>query len=86
MLLIRYAGTLLDGRKLNSTRVSDSPVTFTLGQSEVYVGLDDGIVTMKRGEVALFTLPAAKSGGIPRGTNSAVQFEVELVFLDHGRG
>ncbi|CAL5206109.1 unnamed protein product [Lathyrus oleraceus] len=76
---VHYAGTLLDGRKLGSTRVSDSPVTFTLGQSEVYAGLDDGIVTMKKGEVALFTLPAAESGGIPRGTNSVVQFEVELV-------
>ncbi|XP_058725106.1 70 kDa peptidyl-prolyl isomerase-like isoform X2 [Vicia villosa] len=76
---VHYVGTLLDGRKLGSTRVSDSPVTFTLGQSEVYAGLDDGIVTMKKGEVALFTLPVAESGGIPRGTNSVVQFEVELV-------
>lgn len=53
---------------------------FLLGLiGEVYAGLDDGIVTMKKGEVALFTLPAAESGGIPRGTNSVVQFEVELV-------
>ncbi|GAU27351.1 hypothetical protein TSUD_05770 [Trifolium subterraneum] len=46
---------------------------------EVYAGLDDGIVTMKKGEVALFTLPAVESEGIPQDSNSVVQFEVELV-------
>lgn len=45
----------------------------------MYAGLDDGIVTMKKGEVALFTLPAAESGGIPQNSNLVVKFEVELV-------
>ncbi|CAI8606220.1 unnamed protein product [Vicia faba] len=76
---VHYLQTLLDGTMLGSTRVLDSPVTFTLGQSEVFAGLDDGIVTMQKGEVALFTLPAAESGSIPRDTNSVVQFEVELI-------
>ncbi|KEH40009.1 FKBP-type peptidyl-prolyl cis-trans isomerase [Medicago truncatula] len=76
---LHYVGTLLDGTKLGSTRDSDSPVTFTLGQGELYAGLDDGIVTMKKGEVALFTLPAVESGSIPQDSNSVVQFEVELV-------
>ncbi|CAK8569432.1 unnamed protein product [Lathyrus sativus] len=76
---VHYVGTLLDGTELGSTRVLNCPLTFTLGQSEVYAGLDDGIVTMKKGEVALFTLPAAESGGVPRVANSVVQFEVELV-------
>ncbi|XP_045825158.1 peptidyl-prolyl cis-trans isomerase FKBP62-like isoform X1 [Trifolium pratense] len=76
---VHYVGTLLDGTKLGSTRDSDCPVTFTLGQGEVYAGLDDGIVTMKKGEVALFTLPAVESEGIPQDSNSVAQFEVELV-------
>lgn len=46
---------------------------------DLYAGLDDGIVTMKKGEVALFTLPAVESGSIPQDSNSVVQFEVELV-------
>lgn len=49
---------------------------------EVYAGLDDGITSMKKGELALFTLPAvaaAESGGIPQHSNSVVQFEVELL-------
>ncbi|WJX09548.1 peptidylprolyl isomerase [Trifolium repens] len=76
---VHYVGTLLDGSKFGSTRDSDCPVTFALGQGEVYAGLDDGIVTMKKGEVALFTLPAAESEGIQQDSNSVVQFEVELV-------
>ncbi|WJX15989.1 peptidylprolyl isomerase [Trifolium repens] len=76
---VHYVGTLLDGTKFGSTRDFDCPVTFALGQGEVYAGLDDGIVTMKKGEVALFTLPAVESEGIQRDSNSVVQFEVELV-------
>lgn len=76
---LHYVGTLLDGTKLGSARDSDSPVTFSLGQGELYAGLDDGIVTMKKGEVALFTLPSVVSGSIPQDSNSVVQFEVELV-------
>ncbi|KEH40014.1 FKBP-type peptidyl-prolyl cis-trans isomerase [Medicago truncatula] len=34
---------------------------------------------VKKGEVALFTLPAVESGSIPQDSNSVVQFEVELV-------
>lgn len=46
-------------------------------------GLDMGIVTMKKGEVALFTLPSdiaygnGRSDTVPLG--SVVQFEVELI-------
>jgi len=34
MHAVHYVGTLLDGTKLGSTRDSDSPVTFSLGQGE----------------------------------------------------
>ncbi|KAI4337067.1 hypothetical protein L6164_015525 [Bauhinia variegata] len=80
---VHYVGTLLDGTKFDSTRDTDEPVTFTLGKAQVVAGLDHGIVSMKKGEVALFTLPADSgykvggSGGIP--PNSITQFEVELI-------
>lgn len=35
MHAVHYVGTLLDGTKLGSTRDSDSPVTFTLGQGKL---------------------------------------------------
>lgn len=51
--------------------------------AQVVAGLDHGIITMKKGEVALFTLPTepgykvGNSGSIP--LNSVLQFEVELI-------
>ncbi|KAJ1377868.1 Tetratricopeptide-like helical domain superfamily, partial [Sesbania bispinosa] len=75
---VHYVGTSPNGTKFDSTRDSDQPLAFTLGQGKVYAGLDHGIITMKKGEVALFTLPA-ESGGVPHDSNSVVQFEVELI-------
>lgn len=50
---------------------------------EVVAGLDHGIITMKKGEHALFTLPPELGFGVAgRDTvpaNSFVRFEVELV-------
>lgn len=46
-------------------------------------GLDNGIVTMKKGECALFTLPSELAFGVGGREglppNSVVQYEVELV-------
>jgi len=69
---VRRVGTLLDGTALGSSTGTDGPLTFTLGNGEV-PGLDRGITGMKKGEVALFTLPADGEG------DSVLQFEVELL-------
>lgn len=81
---VRYVGLVSDGTKLDSYEDRDAPVTFKLGHGAVK-GLDSGIVTMKKGEIALFTLPPDIDTGFgaPVGNivsqNSVVQFEVELV-------
>ncbi|XVF39783.1 hypothetical protein PTKIN_Ptkin01aG0060300 [Pterospermum kingtungense] len=80
---VNYVGTLLDGKKFCSTRDSDEPLTFKLGEGQVAKGLDHGIITMKKGECALFTLPpdfgygAEGRDGVP--PDSVIQFEVELL-------
>ncbi|XP_019436966.1 PREDICTED: peptidyl-prolyl cis-trans isomerase FKBP62-like [Lupinus angustifolius] len=74
---VHYVGTLLDGTKFYSTRDRDHPLTFTLGQAQVATGLDYGIITMKKGEVSLFTLPAEL--GVSSNSDSVTQFEVELI-------
>lgn len=80
---VHYVGTLLDGTKFDSTRDKDSSVTMKLGQGEVVAGLDHGIITMKKGECALFTLPPELGFGVAGRdavpTNSFVRYEVELV-------
>lgn len=63
-----------------SSIVLSSSVSFVLGQ--VIPGLDQGIITMKKGERALFTIPPELGYGAAGGecvpSNVAVQFEVEL--------
>ncbi|KAK7833096.1 peptidyl-prolyl cis-trans isomerase fkbp65 [Quercus suber] len=83
---VHYVGTLLDGTKFDSTRDRDhdEPLTIKLGHGEVVSGLEHAIVTMKKGETALFTLPPELGYGVSGShgvvqPNSVVQFEVELV-------
>lgn len=80
---VHYVGILHDGTKSVSTRDKVEPFTFKLGQEKVAAGLDRGIVTMRKGEGALFTLPSETAFGSSDSdavsSNSVVQFEVELV-------
>ncbi|KAK6116021.1 hypothetical protein DH2020_008290 [Rehmannia glutinosa] len=80
---IHYVGSLLDGSNFVSTRAGNEPITFKLGHGNIVGGLDRGILTMMKGEIAIFTLPpelaygAIGTAGVP--PNSTVQFEVELL-------
>lgn len=63
--LVHYGGTLLlDGTKFESTRDRDKPLTIKLGEGGVVKGLDHGVVSMKKGEIVLFTLPAELGYGV----------------------
>ncbi|THU68485.1 hypothetical protein C4D60_Mb08t04380 [Musa balbisiana] len=80
---VHCEGRLLDGRKFESTRDRGEPLTFELGGEQGIAGLDQGIITMKKGELALFTLPCSSgyrhdaAQGVP--PDADMQFEVELL-------
>ncbi|GMI91081.1 rotamase FKBP 1, FK506 BINDING PROTEIN 62 [Hibiscus trionum] len=80
---VHFVGTLLNGTKFCSTRDNDEPMAFKLGEGQVAKGLDHGILTMKKGERVLLTLPpdfgygAEGRDGVP--PDSIIQFEVELL-------
>ncbi|CAN4092175.1 unnamed protein product [Withania somnifera] len=80
---VHYVGILLDGTKCVSTRDKGEPIRFMLGQEKVAAGLDCGIVTMRKGEIALFTSPSETDFGSTDSnaisSSTVVQFEVELV-------
>lgn len=80
---VHYVGFLLEGTQFVSTRGENQPFTFKLGQGVLVSGLDHGIMTMTKGETALFTLPPELAYGVT-GTdgvppNTVTLFEVELI-------
>ncbi|KAK9069489.1 hypothetical protein SSX86_011393 [Deinandra increscens subsp. villosa] len=80
---VHYVGTLADGTKFISTRDKGEPFTFKIGQDQVCSGFNQAVLTMTKGEIALFTLPPhlgfgdGGTDGVP--PNSVIQFEVELI-------
>ncbi|GAA0154326.1 chaperone [Lithospermum erythrorhizon] len=78
---IDYEGRLLDGTKFISTRDKGEP--FICSCNLLLTGLTQGVITMTKGEISLFTLPpelgygAAGTYTVP--PNSILQFEVELL-------
>ncbi|KAG2382889.1 hypothetical protein C9374_004856 [Naegleria lovaniensis] len=82
---VHYVGTLAsNGKKFDSSRDREEPFKFNIGQGSVIKGWDEGVATMRKGELALFTLKPeyayGKSGSPPSiPPNATLQFEVELL-------
>jgi len=84
-VFVHYVGTLeSDGSEFDSSRSRNKPFNFVLGQGSVIKGWDLGVATMKKGELAKFTLSPeyayGESGSPPKIPASAtLVFEVELL-------
>lgn len=84
-VFVHYVGTLeSDGSEFDSSRSRNKPFSFVLGQGQVIQGWDLGVATMKKGEVAKFTLSPeyayGENGSPPKiPENATLVFEVELL-------
>lgn len=81
---VHYTGTLLSGKKFDSSLDRDEPFEFKIGAGSVIKGWDEGVVGMKVGGKRKLTIPADKAYGkagrpptIP--PNSPLVFEIELL-------
>ncbi|CAO4374942.1 unnamed protein product [Caenorhabditis nigoni] len=80
---VHYVGTLENGTKFDSSRDRGDQFTFNLGRGNVIKGWDLGVATMKKGEVAEFTIRSdygyGDAGSPPKIPGGATLiFEVEL--------
>ncbi|CAN5168932.1 hypothetical protein BH09MYX1_BH09MYX1_29390 [soil metagenome] len=80
---VHYTGTLMNGRKFDSSRDSGKPFEFTVGQG-VIKGWSEGVVGMKKGGQRKLTIPSelgyGKAGSgetIP--PDAGLKFDIELL-------
>lgn len=82
---VHYTGTLLNGKKFDSSKDRGTPFTFDLGAGQVIKGWDQDVAGMKIGGKRKLVIPAELAYGnrdvgnglIP--ANSTLVFEVELL-------
>ncbi|KAI0711598.1 hypothetical protein C8Q76DRAFT_797876 [Earliella scabrosa] len=84
---IHYVGTLLDGKKFDSSRDRGAPFETEIGVGKVIKGWDEGVPQLSLGEKAILTATpdyAYGARGFPPviPPNSTLKFEVELLKIN----
>ena len=84
---VHYTGTLMSGKKFDSSRDRGDPFEFKLGAGQVIKGWDQGVAGMKVGGKRKLVIPydlaygeAGHPPDIP--AKSALKFDVELIAVN----
>ena len=85
-VVVNYTGTLMNGRKFDSSYDSGRAYAFPLGKGRVIKGWDEGIAKLRTGDQAIFIIPS-KLGYGPEGNgpippNASMIFIVELMDIN----
>lgn len=77
---VHYTGTFEDGKEFDSSHSRGSPFNFTLGTGSVIKGWEIAVKTMKRNEIAKFSLPPELAYG-ERGSPPSIPPNARLIFI-----
>lgn len=86
IVVVNYTGTLMNGKKFDSSYDSGRAITFPLGKGRVIKGWDEGIAKMHTGDQAIFIIPPkigyGEKGNGPIPPNASMIFIVELMDIN----
>lgn len=86
IVVVNYTGTLMNGKKFDSSYDSGRAITFPLGKGRVIKGWDEGIAKMHTGDQAIFIVPSklgyGAEGNGPIPPNVSMIFIVELMDIN----
>ncbi len=77
---VHYTGTLTNGVKFDSSRDSNTPISFPLGMGRVIKGWDEGIGKLRVGDQAIFVIPPSLGYGA-RGAGGVIPPDATLIFI-----
>ncbi|PIA42700.1 hypothetical protein AQUCO_02000270v1 [Aquilegia coerulea] len=81
-IIVNYKETLMDGTYIASNMDEEKSLAIILGKDPILKECEDGLLTMRKGEISIFTVPLTQEiynrfPGLSR--DASLQFQVELI-------